>query len=159
MKHERITWFCSNSALTRIYLTTFLVPFEFLILIFLQIAKLTHACKQDDCKTMATLLHEYGILILKDPRVSSKDNDTFIDMMEEYYGQPYEVKEKDIRKEFHYQVGTTPNGVEQARNNCEVMKKIDGPDKPITACPPGVDPKWRFFWRCEAVLLLCFPIT
>lgn len=83
--------------------------------------------------------------------MTSKDNDVFIDMMEEYYGQPYEDKEKDIRSEFHYQVGTTPNGIEQARNHCDKVDNMTGPDRPISECPPGVDPKWRFFWRMGEV--------
>ena len=103
--------------------------------------------READCKMVSKCLHELGLLIIKDPRVSYQDNDTFIDMMEEYYSQPFDVKAKDIRKEFHYQVGTTPNGIEKARDHCSKFADMGDADKPATECPPGVDPKWRFFWR------------
>lgn len=102
---------------------------------------------KDMCQRVSKCLHQYGLLVIKDPRVTYADNDTFIDMMEKYYGQERAAKEKDVRKEYHYQVGATPNGVEQARNHCSKIAKMEGEDKPTTECPPGVDPKWRFFWR------------
>lgn len=35
----------------------------------------------EGCDVVAKCLHELGLLIIKDPRVSHKDNDIFIDMM------------------------------------------------------------------------------
>ena len=32
----------------------------------------------DECKRVAQGLHEYGVLIVKDPRVSSQDNDRYV---------------------------------------------------------------------------------
>jgi len=40
---------------------------------------------EEECKKVADSLHKFGILIVRDPRVINKDNDTFIDMMEEYF--------------------------------------------------------------------------
>lgn len=76
-----------------------------------------------------------------------KENDVFIDLMEKYYGQPKPDKMVDTRPDLHYQVGATPDGVENARNHCVVMEKFPVADKPLTKCPPEADPKWRFFWR------------
>lgn len=100
-----------------------------------------------ECKAIADNLHKYGLLVVKDPRVDPSENEVFIDMMERYYSQPFADKEVDVRKEFHYQVGATPNGVERAINHCSKFSDLGENDKPVTECPPGADPKWRFFWR------------
>lgn len=100
-----------------------------------------------DCKLIAECLFKYGCLVVKDPRVDYKENDTFIDLMEKYYEQPKPAKMVDTRPELHYQVGATPDGVENARNHCATMEKFPVKDKPLTKCPPDADPKWRFFWR------------
>ena len=36
---------------------------------------------------MAECLHKFGMLLIKDPRVNMQDNETYIDMMEEYFEQ------------------------------------------------------------------------
>lgn len=99
----------------------------------------------ETCKAIAEQLHKYGILIVKDPRVSEADNDKFINMLEKYFEQPRAVKMPDSRPQVHYQVGVTPDLVEKARDHCALAKSL--PDRPMTECPPGADPKWRFFWR------------
>jgi isopenicillin N synthase-like dioxygenase len=100
-----------------------------------------------DCETIAKLLHEYGFLLIEDPRVPMKENDVFIDMLEEYYGQEEEKKAVDIRKELHYQVGITPTRTERARDHCTRVSTLSEGEKPITVCPPELDNKLRFFWR------------
>jgi len=100
-----------------------------------------------DCKKIADLLHHYGFLIVKDPRVAENHNETFIDMMEKYYGQEEEAKSSDVHKEVFYQVGITPTRTERARDHCERIKKLPENEKPITECPPDLDNKLRFFWR------------
>ena len=37
------------------------------------------------CKAVADSFHKYGICIIRDPRVDMKDNDDYIDLMEEYF--------------------------------------------------------------------------
>ena len=39
----------------------------------------------EQCKLVAQSLHEFGILIIRDPRVNEKDNEDYLDMMEEYF--------------------------------------------------------------------------
>lgn len=56
-----------------------------------------------ECKSVADTLHRYGVAIVKDPRVTEVDNDSFLDMMEKYFEQPDEAKDADVRKEVHYQ--------------------------------------------------------
>eukprot|EP01138_Halocafeteria_seosinensis_P007687 gb/GECG01007855.1/.p1 GENE.gb/GECG01007855.1/~~gb/GECG01007855.1/.p1 ORF type:complete len:318 (+),score=36.97 gb/GECG01007855.1/:1-954(+) len=101
----------------------------------------------DECKRVAQGLHEYGVLIVKDPRVSSQDNDRFLDTLERYFSQPDDQKQKDVHPEYHYQVGTTPSFTELPKNHCDRMKAFKETDKPLSECPPEKDPKWRFFWR------------
>lgn len=98
-----------------------------------------------ECKKAALALHKYGVLVCKDPRVVEADNDRFVDMMERYFEGSDGVR--DARPEFAYQVGVTPSFVERPRNHCSRMGGIGPDDKPLSVCPPELDPKWRFFWR------------
>jgi len=43
---------------------------------------------------MADCMHESGVLIVKDPRVSMQDNETFLSMLERYFEQPAEIKKQ-----------------------------------------------------------------
>ena len=119
----------------------------------------------DDCKMVADLLHQYGFLCVRDPRVNDQYNEEFLDMLEKYYEQSDQIKSKDIRKEVFYQVGLTPTRTERARNYCQFVENLDQTEKPLTICPPGrfhissrqdvdciglfvdFDSKVRFFWR------------
>lgn len=40
---------------------------------------------ENDCKQVAETLKTYGLLIIKDPRVNQHQNDTFLDLMEQYF--------------------------------------------------------------------------
>jgi len=40
---------------------------------------------EEECKKVAESLHKFGILIWKDPRVVEKDNDEYLDLMEQYF--------------------------------------------------------------------------
>jgi isopenicillin N synthase-like dioxygenase len=91
----------------------------------------------EDCKIVADLLHKFGFLCVKDPRVNDVHNDRFLDMLEKYYEQSDEIKAKDIRKEVFYQVGLTPTHIERARDRCDFIEKLDRTEKPLTICPPG----------------------
>ena len=42
---------------------------------------------KEQCRLVAECFHKYGILLVKDPRVDEKDNDNYIDMMEDYFEQ------------------------------------------------------------------------
>lgn len=53
-----------------------------------------------------------AVVSLCSPRVGFEDNETFLNMMEQYYDQPEEVKLQDVRRDLKYQVGVTPNFVE-----------------------------------------------
>ena len=55
-----------------------------------------------ECKRAAEALHEYGVCVVRDPRVDQKDNSTFIDMMEKYFSISDWVR--DARPQWHYQV-------------------------------------------------------
>jgi isopenicillin N synthase-like dioxygenase len=92
-------------------------------------------------------LHRHGLLIVRDPRASSSDNDAFLDLLEAYFEQPEPAKLADVRSELFYQVGTTPSRVELPRNHCDRMRAFAEADAPLSLCPPEKDPKWRFFWR------------
>lgn len=105
------------------------------------------AAAKEEARKVADSLYKYGLLIARDSRASQADNDVFLDMLERYFEQPDEVKTKDVRKDYSYQVGTTPEHIELPRDHCERMKLFKDADKPISLCPPEKDPKSRFFWR------------
>jgi len=99
------------------------------------------------CGEIAQLLRDFGLLIVKDPRVDPELNPKFLDMMEQYYEQPAEVRMQDARPDVHFQVGVTPEETERARNRCDRIKGLNSTEKPLTECPPEKDHKSRFFWR------------
>ena len=64
-------------------------------------------------------MHDTGVLVVRDPRVSYGDNAAFLDMMELYFSQELESKLRDVRAALHYQVGATPeNVVSSPRLHC-----------------------------------------
>ena len=69
-----------------------------------------------ECAKVAHALHNYGICIVRDPRVEDKHNNRFLDMMEKYFEGSDGVR--DARPEFHYQVGVTPEGVGKRLMKC-----------------------------------------
>jgi len=97
------------------------------------------------CKLAAETLKNTSCLIIKDPRVTEEDNNTFLSMMEKYYELPNEQKMKDVRAEISYQLGATPEFIEVPRDHTNVIKDL----KPENSAhiPKGADPKWRYFWR------------
>lgn len=105
----------------------------------------------EQCKLVAQSLHEFGILIWRDPRVDEKDNEDYIDMMEEYFeleGRKHYNGEKlkDCKPEHNFQAGVTPERQERARNNQHVLDKLTPENMPMSKFPPELDAKWRFFW-------------
>jgi hypothetical protein len=88
-----------------------------------------------------------ALAFCQDPRVDNNLNTNFLDMMEQYYEQPTEIRNLDARPEVHYQVGVTPEEVEKARNHCGRIQGLNETEKPLTECPPEKDHKSRFFWR------------
>jgi isopenicillin N synthase-like dioxygenase len=102
-----------------------------------------------ECKKVACALHQFGLVVLNDPRVSEANNNEFLDMMEGYFEGSDVVT--DSRPENAYQVGVTPAHIEKARDHCTKMGAYGPGDKPLSPCPPEFDAKWRFFWRTGPV--------
>jgi len=100
---------------------------------------------QIECKKVAEAFHKYGVCIVKDPRVNESNNSTFLNMMEQYFEQSDGID--DARPDLSYQVGVTPERTEKPRDYCSKIGSIGPDDKPLSPCPPELDPKWRFFWR------------
>eukprot|EP00300_Choanocystis_sp_HF-7_P042313 c9068_g1_i1.p1 GENE.c9068_g1_i1~~c9068_g1_i1.p1 ORF type:complete len:354 (+),score=81.94 c9068_g1_i1:60-1121(+) len=99
-----------------------------------------------DCKALVENLRQFGAVVIRDPRVTERDNDEFIDMLEAYFEQDYETKLQDARPDLHYQIGVTPDHVELPRPHTErINTKYADMCRPLH--PVGKDPKWRFFWR------------
>lgn len=98
-----------------------------------------------ECKKVAQAFHNYGLCVVRDPRVDEKDNNVFIDMVERYFEGSDGVR--DARPEVGHQVGVTPEFTEKPIEKCTMIGAYGPDDKPLTICPPELDPKWRFFWR------------
>lgn len=45
----------------------------------------THPNWQEECRKVAFSFHKFGICIVRDPRVRHEDNETYIDMVEQYF--------------------------------------------------------------------------
>lgn len=105
-----------------------------------------------ECEKVAHCLHNYGILIFRDPRAKEQENEDYIDLMERYFkgaSDKYYHGEKlsDIKPEFFYQTGATPEKIERARNHYEKVKDLPLEDQPLSHFPPSVDMKWRYMWK------------
>lgn len=100
---------------------------------------------RSECAKVAEAFHEYGVVVVRDARAAEADNNVFINMMEKYFSLSDGVR--DARPHQAFQVGVTPEGMERPRNHCTRIGAIGPDDKPLSPCPPELDPKWRFFWR------------
>jgi isopenicillin N synthase-like dioxygenase len=105
-----------------------------------------------ECKNVAHCLHEYGVLIFKDPRAKEQENEDYIDLMEKYFKQAsdryYSAGElPDAKPQYFYQTGVTPEKIERARNHFEKVKDLPKEDQPMSPFPPTVDMKWRYMWK------------
>ncbi|CAG8592670.1 2136_t:CDS:2 [Acaulospora colombiana] len=103
-----------------------------------------------ECQKAADALRNYGALLVKDPRVTEEDNSRFLDLMEDYFAQPLEVKLKDTRPELGYQMGLTPEFKEEPRcyrnPDClDIIAQLSEDNRPLPITGPDV--KWRFSWN------------
>eukprot|EP00775_Hariotina_reticulata_P010695 gene10695-10852_t len=95
------------------------------------------------CVQLADCLSSTGCVVVRDPRVATSDNDTFLDLLEQYFSRPAEEKMQDV--------GATPSGIEVPRclaepEGCQQQLQQLAPDaQPVL--PTGPDVKWRFMWR------------
>ena len=107
---------------------------------------------QAECRRAADALITFGALILHDSRVSSEANDTFLDLLEDYFAQPEEALRKDERPELSYQIGVTLDNTEKPKcavdEPClDVIKRLAPDQRPLDISGHAPDPKCRFFWR------------
>merc|ERR1712000_44664 len=105
-----------------------------------------------ECKRAAEALITYGACILHDSRVHASHNDTFLDLLEDYFAQPEEALRKDERPELSYQIGVTLDNTEKPKcavdEPClDVIKRLAPDQRPLDISGHSPDPKCRFFWR------------
>ncbi|EJD54446.1 Clavaminate synthase-like protein [Auricularia subglabra TFB-10046 SS5] len=105
-----------------------------------------------ECKKAADALVTYGALIVRDSRVLEKDNQVFLDLLEDYFAQPEERLKEDERPELGYQVGVTLENTEKPKcavdESClNVIAKLDPAERPLDITGHHPDPKCRFFYR------------
>jgi isopenicillin N synthase-like dioxygenase len=100
---------------------------------------------KEECSKVAEAFHKYGVVVVRDPRVSYVDNERFINMMEKYFEKSDGIR--DARPEYNFQVGVTPELTEKARDHAKLIQQFGGENKAISPARPEYDPKWRFFWR------------
>ena len=104
------------------------------------------------CKQVSESFHKYGICIIKDPRVDMQDNSEYINLMEKYFdnvSKPYYEGEtlKDVKPEYHYLVGATPEKQEKARKHAKKINTLTEENKPMSPADPVYDAKWRYYWK------------
>jgi len=114
----------------------------------MNIIDLTNYIKKNESCVSNDILeqfHKFGVIIVKDPRVSEEDNDSFLDMLENYYKQDEDIILKDSRPEFSYQAGVTPSYTELPRDHCEKIYHLDQENSAHK--PLNKDPKYRYMWK------------
>ena len=107
---------------------------------------------QDECAKAAKALITYGALILHDSRVSEEDNDTFLDLLEDYFAQPEDDLKKDERPELSYQIGVTLENTEKPKCAVDepclhIIERLEPSERPLDISAHSPDPKCRFFWK------------
>ncbi|KAG9021144.1 hypothetical protein FS837_007535, partial [Tulasnella sp. UAMH 9824] len=110
---------------------------------------------KEECKKAADALITYGALVVKDSRVSESDNETFLDLMEDYFAQPNDLLKKDERPEFSYQVGVTLENTEKPKcksdDDClRIIARLAPSERPLDVTGHGADPKCRFFYKMSS---------
>ncbi|GAA5867207.1 hypothetical protein JCM3774_002374 [Rhodotorula dairenensis] len=105
-----------------------------------------------EARKTAEALIEYGALIVRDSQVSEQANERFLDVMEDYFAQPQEALEHDLRPEVHYQVGVTLENTEKPKchssESCRaVIAALEPEERPLDLEGGHADPKCRFFYR------------
>jgi isopenicillin N synthase-like dioxygenase len=103
----------------------------------------------EECKKAADAFHRYGLVCVRDPRVSEADNDRFLNQMERYFEQS--DGKTDARPQYSYQVGVTSELIEKPRDHGKLIASFEETNKPWSSSKPSYDPKWRFFWRIGPV--------
>ncbi len=104
----------------------------------------------------AQALITYGALLLQDSRVSEDDNETFLDLLEDYFSQPVSDLKKDERPELGYQVGVTLENTEKPKCAVDepclrVIARLEPDQRPLDISAHQPDPKCRFFWTMGKV--------
>jgi hypothetical protein len=100
----------------------------------------------------AEALITYGALLLHDSRVSEEDNDTFLDLLEDYFNQGEAALKQDERPELSYQVGVTLENTEKPKCAVDepclrVIERLAPEERPLDISAHSPDPKCRFFWK------------
>ena len=96
-------------------------------------------------------LHETSCLVIRTNQITQEEQHNFKNLMCKYYEQTTEEKLKDCRPETGYQLGTTPEGVEQSKcffdTSCfKFIEKLKPNAMPVFSHEKH-DPKWRYFWE------------
>jgi hypothetical protein len=84
--------------------------------------------------------------------VSEDDNNTFLDLLEDYFNQPESDLKKDERPKLGYQVGVTLENTEKPKCAVDepclrVIERLDPAERPLDITAHAPDPKCRFFWQ------------
>ncbi|KAI1350209.1 hypothetical protein F5Y01DRAFT_286659 [Xylaria sp. FL0043] len=106
----------------------------------------------EECAKAARALITYGALVLHDSRVAEPDNESFLDLLEDYFAQPEAALREDERPELGYQVGVTLENTEKPKcavdEPClDVIRRLAPEERPLDIAGHAPDPKCRFFWR------------
>jgi len=94
----------------------------------------------------------YGALLLHDSRVSEEENNTFLDLLEDYFNQSVDDLKKDERPELSYQVGVTLENTEKPKCAVDepclrIIERLAPSERPLDITAHAPDPKCRFFWK------------
>jgi hypothetical protein len=69
----------------------------------------------------------------------------YFDSVAPAYYQGEELE--DVKPEYHYQVGATPEHQEKARKHDKKMSSFTQENLPMSPVDPVYDAKWRYYWK------------
>jgi len=102
-----------------------------------------------ECKRASDAFLKFSAVSVLDQRVTEHDHSNFLNLLEDYFDQPTNVKMLDVRPELSYQVGATPSHTERPRclRDPKCLKYIESLEE--DAKPhyfDQKDPKWRYVY-------------
>ena len=106
---------------------------------------------KEDCKLVADLMHNYGLVYANDPRVDHSHNEIFLDQMEEYFERRSNQFDQGIKDLDTCGPDELPRGLkfaylEKLPKHLEERQKLTEPNLPLTPLDFSVDPTWRYHW-------------
>ncbi|HBB38215.1 MAG TPA: hypothetical protein DIS59_01770 [Candidatus Magasanikbacteria bacterium] len=105
-------------------------------------------------------LKQHSAVFVRDPRILPSDNERYLNMLEDYFGNPYKDRVHDQRPDLGYHVGVSPPYIERPPDYRGFIARMPPEYRPyVTPCNCKGDPGERFSWPIgERPASTAFPV-